>query len=111
MTTPCFIATEYASYSEETLQVVMHTQCVGHIFVSFCHEMLLRIMYYTLQKQYTGMLNVAPISLLLPNTLGEFVMITMMMVIIIKPERTLYGNRDIHGIEYADYGPLGHYAM
>lgn len=38
------------------------------------------------------MLNVAPISLLLPNTLGEFMMMTTMMVIIIKPERALHGN-------------------
>jgi len=54
--------------------------------------MFLRILYYTLQKQHTGMLNVAPISLLLPNTLGEFVMMAMMMVMMIKPERALHGN-------------------
>lgn len=54
--------------------------------------MFLRILYYTLQKQHTGMLKVAPISLLLLNTLGEFVMMTTMMVIIIKPERALHGN-------------------
>jgi len=110
MTTPCFIAREYANYSEETLQVVLYTLCAGHIFVSFCHEMFLRILYYTLQKQHTRMLNVAPISLLLPNTLGEFVMMTMMMVMI-KPEKALHGNGDIHGTEYKDYGPLGHQAM
>jgi hypothetical protein len=92
MTAPCFIAREYANYSEETLQVVLYTQCAGHIFVSFCHEMLLRILYCTLQKQHKGMLNGAPISLLLPNTLGEFVRMTTMMVIIIKPERALHGN-------------------
>jgi hypothetical protein len=54
--------------------------------------MFLRILYDTLQKQHTGMLNVAPISLLLPNTSGEFVMMIMMMVIIIKPERSLHGS-------------------
>jgi len=54
--------------------------------------MLLRILYCTLEKQHKGMLNVAPISIPLPNTLGEFVRMTMMMVIIIKPERALHGN-------------------
>ena len=57
------------------------------------------------------MLYVAPTSLLLLNTLGEFMMMAMMMVIIMKPETALYGSRDSHGIEYAGYGPLGHYAM
>ena len=57
------------------------------------------------------MLYVAPTSLLLLNTLGEFMMMAMMIVIIMKPETALYGSRDSHGIEYAGYGPLGHYAM
>ena len=90
MTAPCFIARKYANYSEETLQVVLYNQCAGHIFVSFYHEML-RILYCTLQKQHKGMPNVAPISLLLPNTFGEFVRMTTMTVIIIKPERALHG--------------------
>ena len=75
-----------------SLQVVLYIQCAEHVFVSFCHEMLLRILYCTLEKQHKGMLNVAPISIPLPNTLGEFVRMTMMMVIIIKPERALHGN-------------------
>jgi hypothetical protein len=94
MNTPCFVLLpgNMPIIAKKTLQVVLYTQCVGHTFVSFCHEMFLRIMYYTLQKQHTGMLTVAPISLLLPNTLGEFVMMTTMMAIIIKPERAPHGN-------------------
>jgi hypothetical protein len=63
--TPWFIDVGYANYGEETLQVVLYTQCVGNIFVSFYHDMFLRNLYYTIQKQLTRMLDVAPTSLLL----------------------------------------------
>lgn len=54
---------------KKALQVSLYTQCVVYIFVTFCHDTFFRNVYYTTQKQHTGMLEVVPAFLLLPTKL------------------------------------------